>query len=153
MSINVQRQNWARVPWVGLLLAAAVLSVAIVASVDAAEADEKKPPKKSEAPAEDRSVTSSDAESNESTEVEQAEDEEDKPAVKGKSKKERRRLRYERLVRSFKEDKRIVYGRHGFPSYRYRERDSDRVTEYWVYMSKRLEFVFVGNRLVRYCSR
>ena len=71
----------------------------------------------------------------------------DEESSRPKGKKERRAERFKRLIDSFEGDKRIIYDLHGFPSFRYRERENDRLIEHWVYVTERLEFVFADGVL------
>lgn len=69
-----------------------------------------------------------------------------KPVVRGKD--GRRTARFDRLIASFKDDRRAVYAQYGFPSYRHYELEFETRTEHWIYMTENLEFIFIGDRLI-----
>lgn len=69
-----------------------------------------------------------------------------KPAVRGKD--GRRTARFDRLIASFKDDRRAIYAQYGFPSYRHYELEFETRTEHWIYMAEDLEFIFIGDRLI-----
>jgi hypothetical protein len=69
-----------------------------------------------------------------------------KPAVRGKD--GRRTARFDRLIASFKDDRRAIYTQYGFPSYRHYEMEFETRTEHWIYMVEDLEFIFIGDRLI-----
>lgn len=81
--------------------------------------------------------------------IAQAEETEQAEEPRAKGAKERRAERYAKLIESFEGDRRAIYAQYGFPSFRYRERDSRGVRTTWVYVSEDLTFVFEGDRLVR----
>jgi hypothetical protein len=67
-------------------------------------------------------------------------------AVKGA--RERRQVRFARLIDSFGGDRREVYERQGFPVFRYRERAAGVETEHWTYPGKQVTYTFQGDRLI-----
>jgi hypothetical protein len=67
-------------------------------------------------------------------------------AVKGK--RERRQVRFARLVKGLTGDRREVYVNEGFPTFRHRENNAGIRTEHWTYLAKRITYVFHEDRLV-----
>jgi hypothetical protein len=68
-------------------------------------------------------------------------------AVRGE--RERRQVKFFRWVAGLSQDRRAVYDELGYPTERYRERDGERVTEYWRYESVHMTYVFQGDTLLR----
>lgn len=67
-------------------------------------------------------------------------------AVKGA--RERRQVRFARLVEAWQGDRRAVYEREGFPTFRYRELEAGVTTEHWTYPGKQVTYTFQGDRLL-----
>lgn len=61
-------------------------------------------------------------------------------AVKGE--RERRQVRYARLVNSWSADQQSVAATAGFPYHRFRELAGSRLTETWFYPDQNLQYVF-----------
>jgi hypothetical protein len=68
-------------------------------------------------------------------------------AVRGA--RERNQVKFFLWVTGLSADRRAVYDELGYPTERYRERDGDRVTEYWRYESVHRTYVFEGDTLLR----
>jgi hypothetical protein len=67
-------------------------------------------------------------------------------AVKGA--RERRQVRFARLINMFGDDRLEVYERMGFPPFRHFEQAGGARTEHWAYPDKQVTYVFRGNDLV-----
>jgi hypothetical protein len=67
-------------------------------------------------------------------------------AVKGE--RERRQVRFARLLKSLSGDRLEVYEREGFPTFRHRELEAGIRTEHWTYAGENVTYVFRGDRLV-----
>jgi hypothetical protein len=67
-------------------------------------------------------------------------------AVKGA--RERRQVRFARLISMFEGARREVYERKGFPTFRHFERVGGARTEHWSYPDDHVTYVFRGNDLV-----
>lgn len=67
-------------------------------------------------------------------------------AVKGE--RERRQVRFARLIQSLSGDRLAVYEKEGFPTFRHREREAGIRTIHWTYAEKGVTYVFRDDRLV-----
>jgi hypothetical protein len=68
-------------------------------------------------------------------------------AVKGE--RERRQVRFARLVAFWSADQKMVAEKKGFPFHRWRNLEGDRLTETWFYPETNRQFVFdAGGRLL-----